>query len=339
MIARLRGLLVGLGVVGVGMLFLLATLRWGSVTPDYDAPRSVYLLDPSDWGGVRSQLESGGVLSHPARLTFLARATGWEAQIKPGHYAIPAGMSAWDILQKLRRGERDPIRLLIPPGLDETRLYASIVAQMAFDSTAFAGAVQEDGLFAELGIARSDLPGYLFAETYFVYWLSDPETLLQKVVTESIAYAERLERTSTNPFDLSAREAIIMASIVEWEALYDDEKPRIAGVYLNRLRDRWPLQADPTIQHIILEQEGQKRRLFFKDYDIPHPYNTYLRRGLPPGPVTNPSRTSLTAVFEPERHDYYYFVATGDGRHRFSRTLSEHQRAAQAYYRTLRERR
>jgi len=99
------------------------------------------------------------------------------------------------------------------------------------------------------------------------------------------------------------------------------------------------LQADPTVQYAILELEGQKRRLFFADYRLAHPYNTYLVSGLPPGPVTNPSRESIRAVLDPEDHEYLYFVAKGDGGHTFSKTLSEHNRAAQAFYTLMRERR
>jgi UPF0755 protein len=130
-----------------------------------------------------------------------------------------------------------------------------------------------------------------------------------------------------------------LAAIVEWEAHLEEEKPRIAGVYLNRLRAGWPLQADPTVQYALLQIEGQKRRLLFRDYQIDHPYNTYRVQGLPPGPITNPSPTSIQAVLNPEQHDYFYFVAKGDGGHLFSRTLAEHNRAAEAYYALMRQRR
>jgi UPF0755 protein len=131
-----------------------------------------------------------------------------------------------------------------------------------------------------------------------------------------------------------------MASIVEWEARLEEEKPRIAGVYLNRLRIGMRLQADPTVQFALMQVEGGRmRRLLFRDYEFQHPFNTYLYGGLPPAPINNPSPSSIHAVLDPEPHDYLYFVARGDGGHTFSRTLSEHNRAARDYRTMMRERR
>jgi len=134
-------------------------------------------------------------------------------------------------------------------------------------------------------------------------------------------------------------ETIRMAGIIEWETSHIEEKPTISGVYHNRIRDGWRLDADPTVQYAVMLREGDKRRLLFRDYDIQHPYNTYRRRGLPPGPITNPSASSVRAALTPEEHRYYFFVARGDGTHIFSRTLSEHRRRANEYYRLMRERR
>jgi len=129
---------------------------------------------------------------------------------------------------------------------------------------------------------------------------------------------------------------VTLASIVEWEALQDREKPTIAGVYLNRLREGWRLQADPTIQYVLLQTRGKRTgRVLYDHLEIDHPYNTYEKRGLPPGPITNPTPSSLRAVAHPERHEYFYFAADGSGGHTFSRTLREHNRAAEKYHRML----
>jgi len=134
-------------------------------------------------------------------------------------------------------------------------------------------------------------------------------------------------------------EIVRLAGIVEWESAYVPEKATIAGVYLNRIRNKWKLDADPTVQYAVMKLEGDKRRLFFKDYRMDHPYNTYKFRGLPPGPITNPSLTSIQSVLKPESHRYFFFVAKGDGQHMFSRTLSEHTRKAREYYRLMQQRR
>ena len=132
---------------------------------------------------------------------------------------------------------------------------------------------------------------------------------------------------------------VTFASIVGEEALFDAEKARIAGVYLNRLKRGWPLQADPTVQYALVDAGKQRvTRVLYKHLEIDHPYNTYQIQGLPPGPITNPSPSSLRAATGPERHEYLYFAADGTGGHTFSRTLQEHNRAAQKYQHMLDQR-
>ena len=138
---------------------------------------------------------------------------------------------------------------------------------------------------------------------------------------------------------LTLHQVITIASIVEREAVMPEERSTIASVYYNRIAQGMPLQADPTVQYVIQRREGQKRRLLYADYRIEDPYNTYLRAGLPPGPITNPSKTSLAAAVNPEEHDYFFFVARGDGGHVFSRTITEHNRAAARYHALMRQRR
>jgi UPF0755 protein len=179
----------------------------------------------------------------------------------------------------------------------------------------------------------------MMPETYHFYWLNDAPSVIKKVKESFDTFYSEEIAAKAEQLGLTKKEVVTLASIVEWEAHVNEEKPRVAGVYLNRLRGNWPLQADPTVQYAVIEREGQKRRLLYEDYDIQHPYNTYKFAGLPPGPITNPSPSSIRAVANAEEHDYMYFVARGDGSHTFSRTLAEHNRAAQEYYRLMRERR
>jgi UPF0755 protein len=181
--------------------------------------------------------------------------------------------------------------------------------------------------------------GYMLPETYFVYWRTSPADVVRKIKQEFDQYYARLDGSDNPPQDLTSAEVVTVASIVEWESYHTPEKPAIAGVYLNRLRIGMKLDADPTVQYGLLETEGQKRRLLRVDYQLDHPYNTYLLRGLPPGPITNPSPSSIRAVLQPEAHKYLYFVATADGTHKFSRTLREHVRASEEYFQAMREQR
>ena len=131
----------------------------------------------------------------------------------------------------------------------------------------------------------------------------------------------------------SIDEVIAMASIVEWEANIEDEKPIVAGLYWNRLKERMYLQADPTIIFAV----GERRRLLLEDYKVDHPFNTYTKYGLPPGPVTNPSFQTIKATLYPEEHNYLYMVASPEGGHLFNRTYEEHLVDAEKWRKWLRQ--
>lgn len=312
-------------------------LCFSSNTMSFEDERTLKIPGGSSFETTIDSLNTAGILDNSGSLSLMGKLTGWGAQIKAGHYSFEQGASNYDILQTLRRGLQTPVRVVIPPGT-RTEVIAAVVAkEMAFSADEFRAAMEDSTLAAELGTDTKHLFAYLLPETYFFYWQTSPERVIRKVKESFDSFYEK-ERAGSET-TLSPDEILRVASLVEWESDLVAERPTIAGVYLNRLRDGWKLDADPTVQFAILEREGAKRRLFFRDYKIDHPYNTYLIRGLPPGPVTNPSPTAIAAALHPEEHGYYYFVAKGDGSHIFSRTLREHTRAAQEFYRLMRERR
>lgn len=338
---RGRRLLTAAAVVAVFGLILGAAgawVVWGPNTPAYEGERSVKIGPEAGLPAVIDSLDAAGILRSRTTFRWMATLTGWGAQVKPGHYRFAAGASNYDVLDVLRRGLQAPVRLTIPPGSRPEVVAAVMAREIGWPREAFLDALSDSSLAAELGTDVRHLFGYMLPETYFLYWRTPPASVIRKIKEEFEAYYRRLPGSQDPPLGLRPEQVLTLASIVEWESSYDPERPTIAGVYLNRLRRGWPLQADPTIQYALLQIEGQKRRLYFRDYDLDHPYNTYQFRGLPPGPITNPSPSSIRAVLQPEAHDYFYFVANADGRHTFSRTLTEHNRAAQAYYRALRER-
>jgi UPF0755 protein len=332
-----------LQIAAVGAAALAAAAYWiafASNTGEFEKPRSLFVPRESDFHAVRDSLRAAQIVQNSFTFALFARATGWGSQIKAGHYEIESGLSNWQLLEKLRRGLQTPVRVTIPPG-SRPEVVARVVARnMAFEAEDFLAALRDPVTAGEAGLEPDELFCFLLPETYLFYWLASPEAVISKAKEEMERILTVLRADSeldSNRYTDS--DVVSLAAIVEWETGVENEKARIAGVYLNRLRNGWPLQADPTVQYAILELEGQKRRLFNRDYDIDHPYNTYRYRGLPPGPITNPSRASLRAVLNAEKHDYYYFVATGDGNHAFSRTLSEHVRKARDYHRRMRERR
>jgi UPF0755 protein len=266
----------------------------------------------------------------------VASATGWDEQVKPGHYAFTAGASSYDLLDTIRRGLQTPVRVTIPPGRQPPIVAAVMGRELAFSKDDFLRAVRDSSLARDLGTEVDHLFGYMLPETYEFYWQTPAREVVRRVKRQFDAFYESELAGAASNAGLSKHDVLTLASIVEWEAYLDEEKPTIAGVYLNRLDDRWKLQADPTIQYVLIDTEGQRtRRVLYKHLEIDHPYNTYRNAGLPPGPITNPAPSTLRAVAYPEEHRYYFFAADGTGGHQFSRTLREHNRAARNYHRML----
>lgn len=289
-------------------------------------------------------LQSAGAVQSETSLTLLAGLTGWDAQVKPGHYYLEPGMTNWAVLNKIRKGLRDPIRITIPPGSRPERTARVLHNQLGTDSAAVARLLRDPAFADSLGTDVAHLHGRMLAETFDMYWTDDAETALRRIhdryerfwTPERLAQAEAL--------GLTPDEAVTVASIVEWEARKPEERRRIAGVYLNRLLGRTSsgtmrLQADPTVQFALMEEGGEPRmrRLLFRDYRFPSRYNTYLIDGLPPGPITNPSDGTIDAVLNPEDHDFLFFVADGSGGHDFSRTVGEHNAKARRWSQWLSE--
>ncbi len=323
----------------LGVLFM-AWLFGAPVTKGYEGTRSITIRRGESFAAVVETLVDRGILKAERRFRFAATITGWHRQVKPGHYAIAAGISNHDLLEKLRKGLQTPLRVTIPPGSRPSVVAAVLRRDLDIDSTAFRLALDDDSLLSDLGTDADHVFGYIMPETFEFFWGTGARQVVTRLKKSYDSYfsSERMARAEA--LNLTRDDVLILASIVEWEARLDEERPTIAGVYLNRIRINMPLQADPTVQYALMQLEGGRmRRLLFEDYKLQHPYNTYLYYGLPPGPITNPSPASVDAVLFADDHNYLYFVADGSGGHTFSSTIGEHNRAAATYRRLMRQRR
>jgi UPF0755 protein len=314
-------------------------------TPRFEEPRSVKIPNGASFAQATDSLDAAGLLSSRRSFELAAAATGWARQIKPGHYRFSAGASNFKMLDRIRKGRQDPIRVTIPPGVRPHVLAAVLQRDLDLDAETFLAALRNAELADELGTDTLHLFGFMRPNTFDIYWTTSPAGVVRRLKTEWNRFWTEARQRKADNLGLSKEQVLVLASIVEWEARVTDERPRIAGVYLNRLlgrtrSGRMRLQADPTVQYAVMQTEGGRmRRLFYTDYAIDHPFNTYRIDGLPPGPITNPSEGSIDAVLNAEEHDYVYMVARGDGRHVFSRTLAEHNRAVAAYRQLMQQRR
>jgi UPF0755 protein len=264
-------------------------------------------------------LESANIEFDKEELKWVSPLLGWRT-FKRGHYNFDGEYSYNDFLSKLAFGSQDPITVTILPGIDLERFARNLSSDMSFDSVAIMNVFNDSSFAAKFSLSKEQMFGRMLPDTYKIYWTSDAESTIKKILDEfdsrvSITYKDRAKELG-----YSINEITAMASIVEWEANIEDEKPIVAGLYWNRLKKRMYLQADPTISFAV----GERRRLLLEDYKVDHPFNTYIRYGLPPGPVTNPSLQTIKATLYPEDHDFLYMVANPEGGHLFNETYEEH---------------
>lgn len=260
--------------------------------------------------------------------TLLARVRRTDRSAKAGIYDLPTGASPWALLRAIETGRVAMVKFTAPEGLTLTDLADLAAERLGVIPDSVVKAASERARVSAIAPDAPTLEGYLLPETYNLPVPVTATSLVQAMVEEfqrkwNPAWDRRLDSLR-----MTRTQLLALASIVEGEARHDDERAIIAAVYRNRLRMGMPLQADPTVQYAIQISTGQrKQRLYFKDYDFPSPYNTYLNPGLPPGPVNSPGLKSIEAALYPADVPYLYFVAGPDGHHLFSRTLIEHNRA------------
>ncbi len=285
--------------------------------------------------GIAALLEEEGVIRSPLAFRLLVRLRGSDGRLQAGTYRLGPGMAPSAIAAKLERGEVVTRAFTIPEGLSAEEI-ARLLASRGFGSEAeLLRAFSDpepvaDLLPADRSALRYPLEGYLFPDTYRVA-AGTPARALAAAMVDRFrqAWTPDLEARARE-LGLTVHEVVTLASIVEEEAQLAEERPLIAGVYLNRLRRGMPLQADPTVQY-ALRKFGQ--RVLLADLQVDSPYNTYRRTGLPPGPIASPGLDSLRAVLHPADVPYLFFVARPDGSHAFAVTLDEHNANVARYAR------
>ncbi|RMH17732.1 MAG: endolytic transglycosylase MltG [Acidobacteria bacterium] len=287
---------------------------------------------------VLEELAAAGVLAD-ARLArlYLVYVLG-DPPIKAGEYRFDAPLSTPEVLAKLIRGAVVAYPLTLIEGLTLSEVAAAIEAAGFSDAGALRREMEDPSRIADLDPAATDLEGYLFPDTYHFARGTSARTIVDTLVaTFRRRYAEQVAPLLAADRDPAlgggVRAVVTLASIVEKEALLDDERPAIAGVFANRLRRGMRLDADPTVIYAIKQRGDWDGNLRRADLRYDSPYNTYVYAGLPPGPICSPGLASLRAAAAPAAVPYFYFVSRNDGSHVFARTLSEHNRNVEHWQR------
>jgi len=257
-----------------------------------------------------------------------------DRSLKAGYYEIPMGLTYAQLVTYLSTARSKQIKVTLIEGWRIERIALELENQLDIDRELFIGLTQDPEFIRDLDLELESLEGYLLPDTYYFYWGMDEIQLVRFLVDRCLAVFDSTVTARLDSIKMTRHEILTLASIIEGEAIFDDERSTISSVYHNRLKKRIKLQADPTIQYIL---EGPPRRLLYKDLETDSPYNTYKYYGLPPGPINNPGKKSILAAAYPANTKYLYFVARGDGRHNFSFTAKDHAKAKAEFNRVRRE--
>jgi UPF0755 protein len=290
----------------------------------YGAPARVIVPRGASFGQATDSLAKAKLVGSPKMFRLYGRLTGGDRNIKPGTYLFKPGTPWTDIVSALNGGHGLVNTITIPEGYTISQITPRLARTLKVPADSVKVAMRDTALLARLDIPNPTLEGYVFPDTYAF----PIGTTARQAVREMVYAFERRWKpdwdTSLTELKINRNDLVTMASIVEKEARVAEERPVIAAVYYNRLRKGMLLQADPTIQFALGRHVG---RVFYKDLEIKSPYNTYIHKGLPPGPIASPGAASLAAAAHPANVPYLYFVATRDGHHEFRMTLSEHVNA------------
>lgn len=284
-------------------------------------------------GQVGKILKQNSLVRSSLGFTLYCRWKGLDGQIKAGEYLLSNGLSTPDILRELVDGRLAVQTFTVPEGFTSAQI-ADLLASMGLADRerffeAAAGGDFPYSFLRDLPKDRRRLEGYLFPDTYQVARGSSEASIIDMMLRRFEKEMNDLDyHTRAGRLGLTLHQAVTVASMVEREAVLEEERPIIAGVIYNRMAMSMPLQIDATVQYAI---GTVKPKIYYKDLEIDSPYNTYKNEGLPPGPIAMPGRSSLLAAVNPARTDYLYYVAKPDGSHAFARTLDEHNANKERY--------
>jgi UPF0755 protein len=305
------------------------SLSLGACAGPHGAPVRVIIPRGATFRVAADSMAVAGVISTPLPFRIYARLTGRDRQIQAGTYLLRRGTPWSEVIAAMNGGSGITNRVTIPEGFTIAQIKPVLMRALQADSDSIEVVVRDSALRARVADPAETLEGYLFPDTY----VFAPGTSAREAVTEMV---KRFEREWKPEYDAQAaalghsrHEIVTMASIVEKEARLAEERPVIAAVYYNRLKDGMPLQADPTVQYAL---GRHTERVLYRDLTIDSPYNTYQHPGLPPGPIASPGGASLRAALTPAKVPFLYFVAAPDGHHEFRATMAEHEQAKRAVH-------
>jgi UPF0755 protein len=334
-----KNLFVTFMIVFTVMLSSFAFYTWQILfTPNIliERPDQVFIIPKgATFKDVQQKLYDEYIVNDMVSFSFLAKLKDYDELVKPGLYTLRTDMTNLEAINLLRSGEQTPVLLTYTPVRKLEYLPERISETMGFSEDEFAEVLLHDTTASYYGFDSATFISMFIPNTYEVYWTATPKQVLDRMKREYEKFWTDERKSKAEKLGLSQTEVSTLASIVEAETKKMDEAPTVAGVYINRLKRNYKLQADPTLVYAV--GDFSIRRVLNIHKEVDSPYNTYKYSGLPPGPINMPTIAAIDAVLNYKDHNYLYFCAKPDfsGYHAFARTLTEHNKNARAFQRAL----
>lgn len=327
-----------LAVCGLLLILGLLTYYAFSSVSNVETTQYIYIDEDDTQDSVIAKIQPFANLIGMTTLNTLIRHSGYSENIRTGRYAIEPGDGPITIFRKLKSGRQTSLNLTIPESRTMDRLAAILSNKLMLDSATIAEALTSQEVCEKLGYDTCTIAAMFVPNTYDVYWNMSIDKLLQRMQKEHDRFWKGDREAKAAEMQMTPTEVCTLASIIDEETSNNAEKPMIAGMYMNRLKEGMPLQADPTIKFAL--KQFELKRIYNKLLNTESPYNTYRNEGLPPGPIKIASIKGIDAVLNYTSHDYLYMCAKEDfsGTHNFARTYQEHLKNADKYTKALNER-
>lgn len=328
----------------IGILLLCAiaggTVYYYLFAPQFHPPKTVYIyVDRDDTAdSIYNKIKRSGHVNHFTGFRWMAKYKDFDRNIHTGRYAIRPNDDVYHVYSRFSRGYQEPMNLTIGSVRTLDRLVRSVGKQLMIDSVEIANQLFDSTFQAKIGYDRETIPCLFIPETYQVYWDISVDEFLQRMQKEHERFWNSNRLAQATAIGMTPEEVCTLASIVEEETNNNEEKPMVAGLYINRLQKGMPLQADPTIKFAL--QDFDLRRITNENLKVNSPYNTYTNTGLPPGPIRIPSKKGIDSVLNYKKHNYIYMCAKEDfsGTHNFASNYADHMANARKYWKALNER-
>jgi len=291
--------------------------------------KEVQVTEGMSFKAIAGELKKEGLIRYRGYFEMIGRLQGISRKVRAGYYGLNTSMSLWEVLDQIRKGRIIEYEVVVPEGYNLYQIGWTLSGTpLISEPHEFIDLVKNKAYVHSLGIDADTLEGYLYPDTYYLPKGIKLEDIPKKMVQRYRAVFTDSKRNRAKEMGFTEQQIITLASIVEKEARVDSERKLIAAVYYNRLKLGMRLQADPTA---VYGTKAWVTKVSREDLKRRSPYNTYLHKGLPPGPIANPGEGAILAALYPDKVDYLFFVAQGDGSHYFSKDFSAHEKAIGRY--------